>query len=383
LAEDSVVQFLNLCQGLKYNLTPRNVFEIELLCKEWRATPSLCKRVEKFINHPPGGGTLEVAKLLFYLKWGLCTKEIEDFLRLKLIDSVGDELLRRVPVPVLARIVNFRQYEGNSELYDKLFTFCIQYYGDYGPLASVIFMTCDVTRLSTEQLRRLFSLAQLQWGVLNESARRAMIELLSQCDQQREQISGLQKQLATEKMQNDDLQKQLATEKMQNDDLQKQLATEKTRNDDLREQLAEQQRCNKEECCEMDALLRRMMLHPEDAIPEKIMRRCFPNSKEFPPLVGQSEVPDGIIAYLTRQCGGNVHNRQIVTVTSSSHYRCVWAEKSAAQNVADLETASNFRSVYCGWREDIRNSANNWICYDFKNQRILPTHYAVRSPPSG
>jgi hypothetical protein len=136
----------------------------------------------------------------------------------------------------------------------------------------------------------------------------------------------------------------------------------------------------------MDDLLQRMMLHPEDEIPGNIIRRCFPNSKEFPPLVRKSEafdVPDGIIADLTRQCGGNVHDCQIVTVTSSPQYRGNSPEKTAAQNVADLATESTFRLPYCARQEDTHNGANSWIRYDFKNLRIMPTHYAVRSHASG
>jgi len=28
---------------------------------------------------------------------------------------------------------------------------------------------------------------------------------------------------------------------------------------------------------------------------------------------------------------------------------------------------------------DIEHTRNNWICYDFKNRIIIPTHYTIRS----
>jgi hypothetical protein len=30
-------------------------------------------------------------------------------------------------------------------------------------------------------------------------------------------------------------------------------------------------------------------------------------------------------------------------------------------------------------KEDIPHTRNNWICYDFKERRIVPTHYAIRT----
>jgi hypothetical protein len=74
---------------------------------------------------------------------------------------------------------------------------------------------------------------------------------------------------------------------------------------------------------------------------------------------------DGIIAYLTSKCGGNVHERGIVTVTGSSN-------SSRAPTVADLQNrASNFQSAV--------SESNPWVCYNFKNLQVTPTHYALLS----
>jgi hypothetical protein len=75
-------------------------------------------------------------------------------------------------------------------------------------------------------------------------------------------------------------------------------------------------------------------------------------AKQFPPSVKKGEyfdVPDGIIAHLTREYGGNVHDRQAVAIRCGSleketqganphsvaYYNADWA---AAKNAADLET---------------------------------------------
>jgi hypothetical protein len=109
-------------------------------------------------------------------------------------------------------------------------------------------------------------------------------------------------------------------------------------------------------------------------------RRVLPNGtwKRFLPLVkkgGRFDVPDGIIAHLTRKCGGNVHNHHVIDVT------CVSFEKEtvganpysgaydndpdyAATNAVDLENDLCFGSAFRDWNEDIPHTRNNWVCYD-------------------
>jgi hypothetical protein len=75
---------------------------------------------------------------------------------------------------------------------------------------------------------------------------------------------------------------------------------------------------------------------------------------------------DGIIAHLTRQCGGNVHNHKIVTVTTSSNN----SETYAGFKAADLQTNSEWLSDY---------QKNQWFCYNFNNLSVSPTHYSIQS----
>ena len=53
--------------------------------------------------------------------------------------------------------------------------------------------------------------------------------------------------------------------------------------------------------------------------------------------------------------------------------------KYPAKNAADLETGSEFCSAHRKKKEDIPHTRNNWICYDFKERRMVPTHYTIRT----
>ena len=101
-------------------------------------------------------------------------------------------------------------------------------------------------------------------------------------------------------------------------------------------------------------------MHPAAAEkPETDMRA--PVQREFVCIEGMPL--DGIIAHLTRKCGGNVHKKGVVEVTGSS-----WATGSEP-HVADLGTNLHFQS---------NDEPNSWICYDFKERRVAPTSYSIR-----
>jgi hypothetical protein len=139
-------------------------------------------------------------------------------------------------------------------------------------------------------------------------------------------------------------------------------------------------------------------------VPVKVMPPSIPakQAKQFPPSMKKGrphfdddkvtdemyDVPHRIIAHLTTECGGNVHDRHVLEVTSGSFEQetyganphsgaCLNDPSFAAKNAADLETDFRFYSAYRRKREDIPHTRNNWVCYDFKKRRIVPTHYAI------
>jgi hypothetical protein len=112
-------------------------------------------------------------------------------------------------------------------------------------------------------------------------------------------------------------------------------------------------------------------------------------AKQFPPSVKKGryvfDVPDGIIARLTRECGGNVHCRRVVEITCGPFGKVTEGDhgRSGAKDAVDVETGSLFASAYRLKEEDIPHTRNNWLCYDFKERRIVPTHYTIRTQNYG
>jgi hypothetical protein len=159
------------------------------------------------------------------------------------------------------------------------------------------------------------------------------------------------------------------------------------------------------EIVELTNLLKRTVLYPEQANVSEIIKKIFRESKQFPPLVKkvmvtsvvfgdkrkmEIEVPEGMIAHLTRECGGNVHDRHVVEVTCGSFEKETVGDnphsgpvkndpKFAAKNAADLETDSRFHSAYRSPSEHISHTRNNWVCHYFKERMVVPTHYTIRT----
>jgi hypothetical protein len=78
---------------------------------------------------------------------------------------------------------------------------------------------------------------------------------------------------------------------------------------------------------------------------------------------------DGIIAHLSSEFGGNVHDQGIVNITS----RSVISDSALPKLAADLQSMSHFHS---------QKAADQWICYDFKDWRVRPTNYSIRANSS-
>ncbi|KAK8888408.1 hypothetical protein M9Y10_039478 [Tritrichomonas musculus] len=74
----------------------------------------------------------------------------------------------------------------------------------------------------------------------------------------------------------------------------------------------------------------------------------------------------GIIHHLQEQYKGNVHDKGVVEITSSS----VYVESCSPKNAANFESYLYFAS---------NNEENAWICYDFKDRKVKPSHYSLRS----
>ena len=91
------------------------------------------------------------------------------------------------------------------------------------------------------------------------------------------------------------------------------------------------------------------------------------HGQEFRDSAGELQ---GIIAYLTRRARGNCHLRRVIEVTSSS----VYDRDTVPENAVDFTTSKFFASC---------DKPGSWICYDFKDMRVKPSSYTIKTYPYG
>ena len=96
-------------------------------------------------------------------------------------------------------------------------------------------------------------------------------------------------------------------------------------------------------------------------------------SKSFPILNTEKEITcqhdnqfDGIINFLRKETNGNIENA--INITSSSvYYSCV------PYNVC------LFEDEHKGKYFETNNEKNSWICFDFKDRKIIPKNYLIQT----
>ena len=96
--------------------------------------------------------------------------------------------------------------------------------------------------------------------------------------------------------------------------------------------------------------------------PEAPWQGTVPVPREF--VCDQSESLDGIIAYLTRVCGGNVHDKGVVNVTACT----IFGSGFWPKNVVDLSSDGEY---WCPHAQEA------WICYDFLSLGVTLTSYSI------
>jgi hypothetical protein len=80
---------------------------------------------------------------------------------------------------------------------------------------------------------------------------------------------------------------------------------------------------------------------------------------------------DGILRFLTKQCGGNVHEKGEIEIGYSSlHPSSEWQHFARVVDLDDKAIHSVFISS---------NKPDSWLSYDFRSRRVYPTKYYIRS----
>lgn len=194
---------------------------------------------------------------------------------------------------------------------------------------------------------------------------KAILKLFTaQQERMEKRVDALEKLVGDTRRANDELQKSTAHEVRS---LKKELGDVSRDNQNRTLAASREMNLTLEECSKrIDALARDVALLKENEKQQQkqIQVQQAPTvRKQF--VCTQSSQLNGIINYLTRMYGGNVHDKKVVKITASSIYN-----SHHPKNAADLGIDTYYKS---------QDALKQWICYDFKGMGVIPTSYSVRS----
>jgi hypothetical protein len=163
-------------------------------------------------------------------------------LRNRLVHFVSESAALEIPAAVLVRIIDFNAYEGRSDEYEHLFRFCIDYLKTRGSSALQILRTLSVNRLSNDDLGRLCSLDELNWGVLNGSVCWSLISMRDELSRSRIEADDLRIQVTQHQREVAELRNQVREQQREIGNLQNEVGRRQKKNWDLKAGNIEQRR---------------------------------------------------------------------------------------------------------------------------------------------
>jgi hypothetical protein len=198
-------------------------------------------------------------------------------------------------------------------------------------------------------------ISKLEEHILRQNNRIASLETgVWQHQRTASELDGLKQEIASLHTTNARLKEENAAHVRQHQQLLSRLESVENCQEELKKQIMQRPLLPPLGSIERDVLELKTALIENSIMPE---RSVFLKDDPF----------DGIIAFLTRNCGGNVADRGLVEIRAKSIFDDIYLPKNAANFTWDTP---HFNS---------NAEMNQWIEWDFKTSQIEPTRYSIRT----
>lgn len=316
LSDDSINDFINFCHYQKIDVNNINVNSLHYLSKKYKVQ-SLYEETTNYILSNRKDLVLDY--LLLEPNDEEATADFiqyEELISQDLAHFIDDDKMVQLPIPVLHRIIS-KSPNIDQGLLEKFLLKCLT---QIGQKASVLFSAIDVKKISSECANKLLNEYEdiFDFHFINKAY------LKNIYDQQTEFFKIAEKAK---------IEYETKMSKMEEE------------NKDLKKEIEE-----------LKSKIKKI---------QSYQMFLFDGNEKHGLL--------GIIHYLSYiSGGGNIHDKGIVEVTSSSIYDDIkdWEPKSVVN-------FDNFDRYFASKDEKIA-----YLTIDFKNRKIRPTHYTIRSRSS-
>lgn len=358
ISDEDFQNFVSCCQNQNFQLTDSNVLCMHQLSISYDV-PGLQRITNEYISK--NKENLIFSSLTFKCQNQLDSNSEEDAIASNFEKYINDDRLFSIPISILHRILNNKNLKISQDKMIEFLFKCIDK-KHYGRKASILFCNFNFENKKIELYSKLINDYSdvFDFNMINPKFLLSTTnELLSELNKLRIEYSNsmieMKKLIENQNKQfNDQIE---IIKKLQNehkDQISKQnesfIKAENDRKNKFDEQLKQYEDSVKN-------------LNDQNESKFELIKRAITKSIQYNP----NEPGSGIINYLLKESKGAIENE--INVTSSSVLY-----NNIPQNVLHFNTNEEF------YAED---GKNNWICFEFKNHKIIPNKYSVISYDGG
>ena len=417
VTRESLLEFISLCQGGSVELTFSNAGDLWLLADEW-GVGELSEAASQFVNKH--GGEVLLDALLKRVRNNESTQEMEVLVNRDFLKLCGNRYWLengwKLGLALLARVLAVNDYEIVRCHIHEVFDFLMKCAEKCGPCAWVLFYGVDYASFNERELIMLkenkFDESVLSGNALETIQRqmetiREYQELSRNMDEKAAaltaRVESLEKEVAElrkllthrlatverdvskgikevrEQIKNTEAKHARNLDTLRDDvskgikEVKEQIKNTEAKHarnlDTLRDDVSRKH-------SEIDASIERESKRVGLAIDqtkkvESSILTCVSSSMKV--ILYQSNPLSGVIAHLTRECRGNVHERKVVEVKGSSLVVPVGSVKydlDKPENAVVLDDDEG--AFYSGHFE------NSYLQYDFKDKQLIVTGYTIK-----
>lgn len=402
----TMVQFIKAIQGEQFALTPDNVNDIQRLAQKWGANTVLeatanyldsCSELGSIVNSVQKDPNTELSQ--------------------QLLENFAAQIDAAISIPSFAEFTldNLIKIFSNSKLrvkdHHNLQRFLLKILGIHGRKASQLFTCLDLSRLTPREALEILENNNLDKSYIGESAANVCIHLIKESNDLKKQMNILSSRLEDIEQYNfaDEFSRINQAFQVIETRIEKNIPRASTKSakvnanldkrvdqklqilaegvakkiTEVESRIKKQDRAQtthfkealdklkqveagidplKSESREMRRSIR-SVLQKQIEIEEALKGDAFlPADSIQLPFAGHSF--DGILAYLTDVCQGNVHDKRVVIISASS------CEHGSPSVVASRDPSDFFLS---------ENKSGQWIRFDFNENVVALQHYSLKS----
>lgn len=360
LSEEIIQDFIKFVHREPIELNDQNITKLYYLATKYEI-PMLISCTEGYIRKHQKNIIVEML-LIQQKDPNFETKSYEEFISNDFLYYINDTKLLSLNFPIIYRILTkfkAKQEDANS---DEVIEFLFKCLDQYGRKASVLFEDVDFTKSQTKYLKLIMDNYSnvFDFHFINSFFAKSMYEMHNEyvistektkekLKEQEENNEKMRKEFEIFK------QAQFRNQEEQNDKIKKM----KDQIDELKQMLDKQ----KENMTKEINLLKE---NYNEVIKNQLKITDQLNSCQF--MYQKGKEFDGIINYLTKKTGGNIHDNGTIEITTNN-----LNANYPPKYVVDFNSDNYF---------DAHNTSlkNTHVCFDFKTRFIQLTNYSIQSP---